>query len=154
MILPGTGRGTAREARGGGGGSLRKPAVYLARKLRRTMSPPETLLWSLLRGSKLGFKVRRQDPIGPYVADFFVPAAGLVIEVDGSSHDYGDRPIRDERRNEYLRERGYRILRLNAADVMKNLDGALQYIVVEAKVPLHHQAALDGSPPRAGEEQW
>lgn len=72
----------------------------------------------------------------------------------GTSHDYGDRPIRDERRNEYLRERGYRILRLDAADVMKNLEGALQYIVVEAKAPLHHQAALDGSPPRAGEEQW
>ena len=153
MILPGTGRGTAREARGGGGSSLRKPTVYNARQLRRTMSPPEALLWSCLRGSKLGFKVRRQHPIGPYVADFFVHDAGLVIEIDGSPHDYGDRPERDERRDQYLRGLGYRILHLAAADVMKNLEGALQYVVVQVKAPLHHQAALDGPPPRPGEEQ-
>jgi len=119
VILPGTGRGTAPERRGGGGSALRKPAVYKARKLRRSMSPPEALLWSQLRGSKLGFKVRRQHPIGPYVADFYVRDAGLVIEIDGSPHDFGDRPERDERRDRYLAERGYRILHLVAAEVMK-----------------------------------
>jgi len=153
VILPGTGRGTAPERRGGGGSALRKPAVYKARKLRRSMSPPEALLWSQLRGSKLGFKVRRQHPIGPYVADFYVRDAGLVIEIDGSPHDFGDRPERDERRDRYLAERGYRVLHLVAAEVMKNLDGALKYIAEQAASPLHHQAALDGPPPRAGEEQ-
>jgi len=117
------------------------------------MSPPEALLWSQLRGSKLGFKVRRQHPIGPYVADFYVRDAGLVIEIDGSPHDFGDRPERDERRDRYLAERGYRILHLVAAEVMKNLDGALKYIAEQAASPLHHQASLDGPPPRAGEEQ-
>ena len=47
------------------------------------MSPPEAMLWAELRRSKQGFKVRRQHPIGPYVADFFVRDANLVIEVDG-----------------------------------------------------------------------
>ena len=153
MILPETGRGTARGARGGGGGSLRKPSVYSARKLRRAMTPSETLLWSALRGNKLGFKVRRQHPVGPYVADFFVRDSGLIIEIDGSPHDFGDRPERDERRDRYLNERGYRVLHLIASDVMKNLEGALNFIVEEAKDPHHHQAALDGPPPHAGEEQ-
>ena len=151
MILPGTGRGTAPERRGGGGGSLRKPAVYAARKLRRQMSPPEALLWGQLRGSKLGFKVRRQHPVGPYVADFFVRDARLVIEIDGSSHDFGNRPERDVTRQRYLTGRGYRVIHLLAGDVMKNLDGALKFIVEEATNPLHHPA--DGPPPHSGEDR-
>src|SRR5690242_21269362 len=90
MILPETGRGTIRRrANGGGGASLRRPEVYAARKLRRNMSPPEVVLWSQLRGKRLGFKVLRQHPIGPYVADFCVSTAKLVIEVDGGAHDFG-----------------------------------------------------------------
>jgi very-short-patch-repair endonuclease len=150
MILPGTGTGTIRRANGGGGASLRKPEVYAARKLRRRMSPPEVALWSQLRASQLGFKVRRQHPIGPYVTDFFVHDAGLVIEVDGSPHDYGDRLQRDDRRDEYLIERGYRVLHLPASDVMKNLDGALKFIVEQVTNPLHQPSA--GRPPHAGED--
>ncbi|MEO8454565.1 MAG: DUF559 domain-containing protein [Sphingomicrobium sp.] len=150
MILPGTGRGTARAARGGGGASLRKPAVYSARKLRRQMSPPEVALWSQLRASKLGFKVRRQHPIGPYVADFFIRDAGLVIEVDGSPHDYGDRPERDAVRDRYIEQHGYRVLRVAAIDVLRNLDGVLSLISERGTNPLHHP--LDGPPPHAGED--
>lgn len=151
MILPGTGRGTIRRANGGGGASLRKPEVYAARKQRRQMSPPEVLLWSQLRGKKLGFKVLRQHPIGPYVADFYVPAAKLVIEVDGSAHDYGNRPERDVARDRYMEERNYRAIRIGARDVMKNLDGVLSYIAVQVTNPLHQPSA--GPPPRPGEEQ-
>jgi len=152
VILPETGMGTIRNANGGGGGSLRKPSVYVARKLRRSMSPPEALLWSHVRGSKLGFKIRRQHPVGSYVADFFVRKARLIIEIDGSPHDYGNRPRRDEARDAYLTQLGYRILRLAAGDVMKDVDAALKYIVAEVANPLHHQASLDGPPPHAGEE--
>jgi very-short-patch-repair endonuclease len=114
------------------------------------MSRPEAMLWDQLRGSKLGFKVRRQHPIGPYAADFFVRDAGMVIEVDGSPHDYGDRPIRDDKRDRYLRDRGYRVLHLAAADVIRNLDGALQHIVEQATNPLHQPSA--GPPPHPGED--
>jgi very-short-patch-repair endonuclease len=117
------------------------------------MSPPEAMLWGQLRGSKLGFKVRRQHPIGPYVADFYVRDAGLVIEVDGNPHDFGNRPERDAAREKYLTDCGYRVLRLVAREVMKDLDGALKYIVAEVANPLHHQAFLDGPPPHPGEER-
>ena len=152
MILPGTGRGTIRRrANGGGGASLRKPEVYAARKLRRQMSPPEVLLWDQLRGGKLGFKVRRQHPIGHYVADFFARERRLIIEVDGSAHDSGDRPIRDLARDTYMKERGYRILRVAASDVMKNLDGVSSFIAEQVTNPLHHPS--DGPPPHPGEDQ-
>jgi very-short-patch-repair endonuclease len=151
MILPGTGRGTIRRrANGGGGRSLRKPAVYAARKLRRTMSPPEALLWSHLRGNKLGFKVRRQQPIGPYIADFFVRDANLVVEVDGNAHDFGDRPERDSVRDRYMAERGYAVVRVLARDVMSDLEVVLRFISEQVTNPLHHP--LDGPPPHAGEE--
>ena len=151
MILPGTGRGTIREANGGGGASLRKSGVYAARKLRRTMSPPEVLLWSQVRSAKLGFKVRRQHPIGPYVADFFVPHAKLVIEIDGTAHDSGERPQWDAIRDRYLAEQGFAILRLTGHDVKRNLDGVLKLIIARVANPLHRPS--DGPPSHAGEEQ-
>ena len=150
MILPGTGRGTIRRANGGGGASLRKPEVYAARKLRRQMSPPEVLLWSQLRGCKLGLKLRRQHPIGPYVADFFVRDASLVIEIDGMSHDFGDHPQRDAVRDRYLEEQGYRVVRLVASDIMDDLNAVLTYIAAQVTNPLHQPSA--GPPPHSGEE--
>ena len=95
MILPGTGRGTIRrKANGGGGASLRKPEVYTARRLRRKLSLPEAMLWKQLSSQKLGFRCRKQHPIGPYIVDFYVAQARLVIEVDGEVHSRGDRPAR------------------------------------------------------------
>ena len=151
MILPGTGRGTiGRRPNGGGGLSLRKPAVYAARKLRRVMSLPEALLWRQLNGEKLGFKVRRQHPIGPYVVDFYVRDTCLVIEIDGESHNRAGRPQRDEVRGRYLHEQGYLVLRIPAAEVLRNLGGVLERIVAQVESPLHR--APHGPPPRAGED--
>ncbi|MEE7567140.1 DUF559 domain-containing protein, partial [Xanthomonas sp. Kuri4-3] len=42
-----------------------------ARTLRRHLTDAERVLWYRLRDRRLlGFKFRRQCPIGPYVADF------------------------------------------------------------------------------------
>ena len=49
---------------------------------------------------------RRQHPIGPYVIDFYCAKAWLAIEIDGMSHDMGDRPYSDAQRDAWLRERG------------------------------------------------
>jgi len=52
-------------------------------------SPPPALkaaLWRLLSGGKLGAPAKRQVVLGGFVADFAVPAARLVIEVDGPCH--------------------------------------------------------------------
>ena len=150
MILPGTGRGTAPEGRGGGGASLRKPAVYAARKLRSEMSLPELLLWRQLRAQRQGFKVRRQHPIGSYVADFYVSRAKLLIEVDGEAHSRGGRPQSDEARDRFLALKGYDVVHFAARDVLNNLEGVLASIAERVRNPLHHPT--DGPPPRAGED--
>lgn len=60
--------------------------VALARNLRREMTNAERKLWSLLRNNQVGVYFRRQVPFGPYILDFLLIKAKLVIELDGSQH--------------------------------------------------------------------
>ncbi|WP_293992401.1 DUF559 domain-containing protein [Sphingomonas sp.] len=139
----------ARSA-GGGSRSLRRPDVYEARRARREMSLPEVLLWQRLKGSPQGVAFRKQHPIGGYRADFYCASAELVIEVDGMAHDMGNRPERDAERTAWLEAQGYRVLRIPAADLLRDADAAAQSIVSFAARPLHRPS--DGPPPRAGED--
>ena len=132
-----------RATRGGGASrALPRPMTSTARKLRKSMSLPEVLLWQELRGGKAGAKFRRQHPIGPFAVDFFCTQAGLVIEVDGEAHNRADRPARDVARDQYLVGAGYRVVRIAAADVLPNLEGVVQQISAAAGSPLHHAGAV------------
>ena len=98
-------------------------------RLRKTMTEEEVMLWSALRGyRKLGSAFRRQAPVGPYVADFPCRKAKVIIEVDGWHHDLPEQMAHDARRDAWLAERGYRILRLSACDVRKDIDNILRSI--------------------------
>jgi len=51
------------------------------------LTDAEQRLWARLRRKQiLGVQFYRQKPIGNYIADFYAPAAQLVVEVDGSQH--------------------------------------------------------------------
>src|SRR5262245_48108386 len=98
--------------------TLRRPWTYRARQLRRTSTPAEQVLWSLLRGRRLsGAKFRRQQPLGPFIADFYCAAASLVVEADGSSHV--PRSEHDAARDAFLRACGIRILRLSNREILQ-----------------------------------
>jgi very-short-patch-repair endonuclease len=97
------------------------------------MSLPEVLLWQQLRKKVGGVQFRRQHPAGPYVLDFFCATVNLAIEVDGEAHNRGDRTQRDANRDEWLQRQGIRVLRIPAADVLKNLDGVLQFIATSVR---------------------
>jgi very-short-patch-repair endonuclease len=89
------------------------------------LSVPEARLWSRLRRRQLGKPVfRRQHPIGPYVLDFYCAKARLAIELDGASHDMGDRPRRDIRRDQWLRKRGVTVLRIPVSELPRQIDEA------------------------------
>ena len=59
-----------------------------ARALRRDMTDAERKLWSGLRGEQLGFKLRRQHPLGNYIADFACLEPKLIVELDGWCFDH------------------------------------------------------------------
>ena len=102
----------------------------LARNLRKNLTESEKLIWSRLRNRQLaGCKFRRQHPIGSYIVDFVCLARKLVIELDGGQHmaavNY------DTKRSEFLKEKGYRVLRFWNQDVLAETDIVLQKIFDE-----------------------
>ena len=100
------------------------------------MSLPERLLWRELRRKQTGFKFRKQHPAGDYSLDFACLEAKLAIEVDGEAHDRGTNPARDEARDEWLANQGFRTLRIPAREVLADLDAVVTYIVTECSSQL------------------
>jgi len=104
-----------------------------AKRLRRKMDLPEVLLWKRLQRDQLaGLRFRRQHPIGDYILDFYCDAAKLAVEVDGYSHDVADRPVRDEYRDRWLKQKGVTTLRIPARDVLKAMEDVLATILATA----------------------
>ena len=96
------------------------------------MSLPEVLLWRELKGKPLGMKFRRQFPILGFVADFACVEARLIIEIDGIVHEMGNRPERDVTRDAILTGKGWRVERIPAADVLKEVKVVAEAIVALA----------------------
>jgi very-short-patch-repair endonuclease len=117
-----------------------------ARQLRASMSLPERVLWRQLRLKQTGLRFRKQHPAGPYVLDFYCHEAKLCVEIDGQSHDFT--AARDERRDRWLASQGVKTLRVSAGDVLRNLQGVVEYIIAEAHTP---SDALRASAPPEGE---
>jgi very-short-patch-repair endonuclease len=135
-ISPGTKAPSSSEEGVGGGGATRKVLLERARQMRNNPTEPEKRLWSALRARQcFGYKFRRQDLIGFRIVDFFCPRKGLVIEVDGDTHDL-EMDLRRDRK--MLQEFEFRVVRFTNEEVMGNCDGVLTAL----------QIALDGQPER------
>ncbi|MEZ5694875.1 MAG: DUF559 domain-containing protein [Sphingomonadaceae bacterium] len=151
-IPPRNGEGDQPQA-GGGVLSASNAAFKRAKKERRSGNLPEVLLWRELRKRPGGYKFRRQHPMGEFVLDFACLQQRLAIEVDGLAHDRGDRPLRDAKRDGWLKSRGFETIRLPAQYVLSETENAIRAIVAacDARQPLHHRTASGGPPPRGGE---
>lgn len=110
-----------------------KSTIRQSRRLRKDMSLPEVLLWQALRTRPGGFKFRRSHPAGEYSTDFFCHKARLVIEVDGECHERGNRPQRDEARDQWFADLSFITFRVPAREVLTNLDGVISGIVHQAE---------------------
>jgi len=93
--------------------------------MRRDPTPAEDILWQQLRRRELGFRFRRQEPIGPYICDFVCRARHLIIEVDGESHDD---PEADRARDRALRAMGYRVIRFWDGEIYQDPDAMADYL--------------------------
>jgi len=58
--------------------------------LPKRATDAERILWRHLRNRNfVGYKFRRQHPLGCYLLDCYCLAAKLAIELDGGGHNYG-----------------------------------------------------------------
>jgi very-short-patch-repair endonuclease len=98
-----------------------------SRNLRKAGNLSEVLLWKELRADKfLGYSFYRQKPILNYIVDFYCKELGLVIEIDGSSHD--DKIEYDTERDRQMSVLGLTVLRIKDADVKKDMQNVLRVI--------------------------
>ena len=108
-----------------------RKSIRRARRLRREQTEAEKRLWGYLRDRRLGgFKFVRQEPVGPFVADFLCRERMLIIEIDGVTHSEDHQLARDARRTVYLEKQGYRVMRAWNIEVFNNLDGVLNSILL------------------------
>lgn len=127
-----------RGGRVGDGGAPRHSgpapgAVKRARAMRKAPTVAERLLWAELR--KLKQNIRRQVPIGPYIANFAHHASRVVIEVDGVHHEEPEAQARDARRTAWLNGAGYRVVRFREKQVREQLGQVVDRIAAEIAAP-------------------
>jgi primosomal protein N' (replication factor Y) len=115
-----------------------------AKQLRCRMTDAERSLWHHLRNRAfMGYKFRRQHPIGPYIVDFACLELKLVVELDGGQHADSSAAGRTG----YLQVRGYAILRFWNNDVFEGQDAVLAAIFDA----LNSRALTPTPLPQAGE---
>ncbi len=135
-----------RKAAGRGSRFARTTAMTSrARRLRGRSTDAEKKLWRALRRDQInGLSFRRQHPIGPYVLDFYCPAIGLAIELDGGQHAL--REGTDVRRTRWLNAKGIIVLRFWNNDVHGNLQGVLSEMarVAQTRARLRLSASVKG----------
>jgi very-short-patch-repair endonuclease len=101
----------------------------LARKLRNDQTNAEAALWHRLRRKQLrGAQFYRQKPLGPFIVDFYCPAACLVIEVDGAQHFTDVGVSSDAERDAYLAGMELTVLRFSNLDVLASMNDVLEEI--------------------------
>jgi len=87
-----------------------------AQKLRREMTPEEKRLWYQFL-NQLPCRAKRQQIISTFIVDFYIPSAGIVIEIDGSQHYEQEAQIRDNERDAALDRLGLLVLRYSNSDI-------------------------------------
>jgi len=119
--------------------------IARARMMRKTLTPAEARLWVALRQLRAdGFHFRRQAPMRGYILDFFCLDRGLVVEVDGASHDNDDRARKDRVRDAVLAREGLLTMRYPNVRIRDELE----FVIIDVRA---HCRARPTRSPRRGD---
>ena len=96
-----------------------------AKELRKAGNLSEVLIWQQLKNKQFkGYDFDRQKIIGNYIVDFFCIDKGVVIEIDGFTHEME----KDAKRDKYLESLGLKVIRIMDEDVKKKFDRVMEYL--------------------------
>ncbi|MBE6803000.1 MAG: endonuclease domain-containing protein [Ruminococcaceae bacterium] len=107
--------------------------VDRARNMRKEPTEEENKLWHLYL-KKIRPRFTRQKIIGSYIVDFYCPKLKIVIEIDGVQHYLEENTDYEKRRESYLQNDGYKLLRFYNSDInkdLKNTETTIYYTCVE-----------------------
>lgn len=76
----------------------------------------------------MGYKFRRQHPVGIYVVDFYCHKLKLVIEVDGWVHQKEEVMEADVVRQRQLEREGLKVVRFTNEEVLKKKEVVIEKI--------------------------
>src|ERR1700677_3635061 len=107
----------------------RIPIRQFASKMRFQPTASESLMWNALLAAFAPYKatIHAQEPIGPYVADFYIAPCNVVVEVDGAVH--AKQREHDQRRDTYMRGKSIRVMRFKDQQVRRNPTACAQYVL-------------------------
>ena len=115
-------------------------AITFARDQRTRSNEFAQDVWQMVRNRRCrGLKFRREHPIPRYTADFCCVALKLIIEVGGEHHQSEAGQKRDARRDAFLAERGYTVLRISGYEVLRNAVGVRRLIeqTIDQRIEQH-----------------
>ncbi len=112
-----------------------------AESMRKNPTEAESALLEMLRGKNLDAKFRRQHIIGDYIVDFVCLDKQLVVELDGGYHNDPEQKELDRQRTNFLRSKGFSVLRFTNEEVLGNtnetltvISNALKYLPLEGGI--------------------
>ncbi|MFP9113863.1 endonuclease domain-containing protein [Flavobacterium sp. RHBU_3] len=95
-----------------------------SKKLRKTGNYPEVVFWKQVNRKKFhNIDFDRQRIIGNYIVDFYIKSLGLIVEIDGTSHN--DKEAYDSRRDNFLQSLGLKVYRISYLRVLHDLDNVI-----------------------------
>lgn len=105
-----------------------------AKALRKAGVLSEVIFWRQVRNDTFwAIDFDRQRIIGSFIVDFYVKSLGLIIEIDGSSHD--NKQEYDTMREDFLSNLGLHVYRISDFRVKHDLDNVMKelehYIIQE-----------------------
>ena len=104
-----------------------------AKELRINQTDAERKIWRHLKNKQQNAFFHRQRVIGRYIVDFAAIDIGLIIEVDGSQHYTDVENEKDLKREEYLKSLGFKVIRFSNRDVLKNIEGVMEFVQSKIK---------------------
>ena len=134
-----------------------------AKELRQAENLSEVLFWmQVTKGQFHKIDFDRQRIIGNYIVDFYIKKLGLIIEIDGSSHDNKEKYDAD--RDAYFESLGLKVYHIPVVEVLQQMKLVIKkledYIINNYNIPPNFSGAQSpegnlpprpsGTPPKEG----